>query len=101
MKTKAFHQPKLISCPSSTYYSAMWFNYDQVSRILKENQNQGDSQHHEFDHTLTELESRESLLSQRKSNFIIMKMYPGHLISTKPSELSTSSKHSYNMHITT
>lgn len=82
MKTKAILQPKLISHPSSTYCSVMSFDYDQVTRILKENQNQGDSQHHEFDHTLTELESRASLISRRKSNFIIMKMHPGHLILT-------------------
>lgn len=58
MKTEAILQPKLISCPSATYYSVMWLDYDQVSRILKENHNQGDSQHHELDHTLTELGSR-------------------------------------------
>lgn len=73
MKTKAIFQPKLISCPSSTYYSVMWLDDNQVSKILKGNHSQGDSQHHELDHTLIELESRASLISERKSN-LIMKM---------------------------
>lgn len=74
MKTKDTLQPKLIHCPRSTYYSVMWLDYDQVSRILNKNLNQGDSKYCELDHTLIELESRASLLSERKSNFLIMKM---------------------------